>query len=67
MVQVRDAHRQPDVLATLAAATGRDAVVVEWGWPARRTDGLPTVDARGWSRPGAAAVTDVLRTAGWDR
>jgi len=67
VLQVRDAHRQPDVLATLAAAADRDAVVVEWGWPARRTDGLPTVDARGWSRPGAVAVTDVLRTAGWHR
>jgi beta-N-acetylhexosaminidase len=67
VIQVRDAHRQPDVLATLAAAGGGDAVVVEWGWPARRTDGLPTVEARGWSRPGAAAVTDVLRQAGWDR
>jgi beta-N-acetylhexosaminidase len=66
VVQVRDAHRQPDVRATLAAA-GPDAVVVEWGWPGRRTDDLPTVHARGWSQPGAVAVTDVLRKAGWDR
>jgi len=67
VLQVRDAHRQPDVLATLAAAAGRDAVVVEWGWPGRRTDALPTIDARGWSRPGAVAVTDLLRQSGWDR
>ncbi len=67
VLQVRDAHRQPDVLATLAAAAGRDSVVVEWGWPVRRTDSLPTVEARGWSQPGAVAVTDVLRKAGWDR
>ncbi len=66
VVQVRDAHRQPDVLATLAAVPP-GSVVVEWGWPGRRTDDLPTVDARGWSRPGAATVTDVLREAGWDR
>ena len=66
VVQVRDAHRQPDVQATLAAA-GSDAVVVEWGWPGRRTDDLPTIHARGWSQPGAVAVTDVLRKAGWDR
>ena len=67
VLQVRDAHRQPDVLATLAAAAARDAVVVEWGWPGRRTDSLPTIEARGWSRPGAVAVTEVLRKAGWDR
>jgi beta-N-acetylhexosaminidase len=69
VLQVRDAHRQPDVLATLAAA-GTGSVVVEWGWPApggRSTDELPTIDARGWSQPGAVAVTDVLRRAGWDR
>jgi beta-N-acetylhexosaminidase len=66
VVQVRDAHRQPDVQATLAAA-GPGTVVVEWGWPGRRTNDLPTIHARGWSQPGAVAVTDVLRKAGWDR
>jgi beta-N-acetylhexosaminidase len=66
VLQVRDAHRQPDVLATLSAAP-RGSVVVEWGWPGRRTDVLPTIDARGWARPGAVAVTAVLREAGWDR
>jgi beta-N-acetylhexosaminidase len=66
VLQVRDAHRQPDVQATLAAA-GPDSVVVEWGWPGARADALPTVAARGWSRPGAVAVTEVLRKAGWDR
>jgi beta-N-acetylhexosaminidase len=66
VLQVRDAHRQPEVLATLAAA-GPGSVVVEWGWPGRRTDGLPTIQARGWSRPGAVAVTDVLRKAGWEQ
>ena len=66
VVQVRDAHRQPDVQNTLSAA-GSGAVVVEWGWPGRRTDDLPTIHARGWSQPGAVAVTDVLRKAGWNR
>jgi beta-N-acetylhexosaminidase len=66
VLQVRDAHRQPDVLATLAAAPA-GSVVVEWGWPGRRTDDLLTIEARGWSQPGAVAVTDVLRRAGWDR
>jgi beta-N-acetylhexosaminidase len=66
VIQVRDAHRQPDVLATLAAAAPGSAVV-EWGWPGRRTDDLPTVYARGWSQPGAAAVVAVLQGAGWDR
>jgi beta-N-acetylhexosaminidase len=66
VLQVRDAHRQPDVLATLAAAPA-GSVVVEWGWPGRRTDDLPTIEARGWSQPGGVAVIDVLRKAGWDR
>ncbi len=66
VIQVRDAHRQPDVQATLAAA-GSGSVVVEWGWPGRRSDDLPTVEARGWSQPGAVAVTEILRRAGWDQ
>jgi beta-N-acetylhexosaminidase len=69
VLQVRDARRQSDVLATLAAARP-GSVVVEWGWPGadgRSSDDLPTIDARGWSQPGAVAVTDVLRKAGWDR
>ncbi|WP_028651649.1 glycoside hydrolase family 3 N-terminal domain-containing protein [Nocardioides halotolerans] len=66
VVQVRDAHRQPEVLATLAAAPP-GTVVVEWGWPGRRADGHPTIEARGWSRPGATAVTEILRQAGWEQ
>ena len=44
--------------------------MVEWGWPSpagRRADQLPTIDARGWSQPGAVAVTDLLRKAGWSQ
>ncbi|WP_210648878.1 glycoside hydrolase family 3 protein [Nocardioides sp. SYSU D00065] len=69
VVQVRDAHRRPDVLAFLAglAATGTTAVVVDWGWPGAYDVGLPTISTRGSSGPGVAAVTRLLREAGWTR
>jgi beta-N-acetylhexosaminidase len=68
-VQVRDAHRRPEVLAFLGslAAAGRRAVVVEWGWPSARDVGLTTISTRGSSAPGVAAVTQLLRGAGWTR
>ena len=69
VIQVRDAHRRPEVGATVdalvAAASG--AVVVEWGWPGRWDRPVPRICTRGYSRPGAEAVTDLLRKAGWDR
>jgi beta-N-acetylhexosaminidase len=64
VVQVRDAHRRPDVLAFLAAVTG-PALVVEWGWPGPYDGPLPRILTRGYSRPGAAAVRALLGTAGW--
>lgn len=67
IVQVRDAHRRPDVGQTVAEL--RDAaVLVEWGWPGTY-DGrrLPRLCPQGFSLPGVAAVTDVLRRSGWDR
>ncbi|WP_292672101.1 glycoside hydrolase family 3 N-terminal domain-containing protein [Nocardioides sp.] len=67
VVQVRDAHRQPHVAEALARVAGRDAVVVEWGWPGPATTGLPRICSRGWSRPGRSAVEELLRSAGWDR
>lgn len=69
VVQVRDAHRRPEVVAFLdrVAASGRSAVVVEWGWPGRYDGPLPRICTRGYSRPGAAAVTELLRKAGWKR
>jgi beta-N-acetylhexosaminidase len=69
VVQVRDAHRRPEVLAFLRslAAAGRPAVVVEWGWPGTYDVGLATISTRGSSGPGVAAVTEVLREAGWTR
>jgi beta-N-acetylhexosaminidase len=65
IIQVRDAHRHPQVLKTLAAAPP-DCVVVEWGWPApRATDSLATINAHGWSQPGAIEVAGLLEAAGW--
>jgi len=63
IVQVRDAHRRPEVGALLAALA--PAVVVEWGWPGEYDGGR--ICPHGWSRPGAVAVTEALRAAGWGR
>ncbi|WP_210438475.1 glycoside hydrolase family 3 N-terminal domain-containing protein [Nocardioides xinjiangensis] len=69
VVQVRDAHRRPEVLAFLRslARSGRPAVVVEWGWPATYDVGLARICTRGSSAPGVAAVVERLREAGWTR
>ena len=69
VVQVRDAGRRPEVLAFLRAlaASGTPVVVVEWGWPSTYDIGLATISTRGSSAPGVAAVTQLLRGAGWTR
>jgi beta-N-acetylhexosaminidase len=69
VVQVRDAHRRPEVLAALAALarSGRPAVVVDWGWPGAYDVGLATISTRGSSGPGVAAVAELLGEAGWAR
>ncbi|MDR7252720.1 beta-N-acetylhexosaminidase [Nocardioides sp. BE266] len=69
VVQVRDAHRRPDVLALLDGLerAGRTVVVVEWGWPGPYDGGLARICTRGSSGPGVAAVVEVLREAGWTR
>ncbi|SFB91080.1 beta-N-acetylhexosaminidase [Nocardioides terrae] len=69
IVQVRDAHRRPEVgdLLDRLAEAGRTAVVVEWGWPGPRHGSFARICTRGCSRPGAEAVTDLLRKAGWNR
>ncbi|MCF6376801.1 glycoside hydrolase [Nocardioides KLBMP 9356] len=69
VVQVRDAHRRPEVLDLLRsiAADGRAAVVVEWGWAAPYDVGLARISTHGSSAPGVAAVTELLREAGWAR
>jgi beta-N-acetylhexosaminidase len=67
VLQVREAHRQPVVAALLrdVAASGRRAVVVEWGWPGERSVPLARICAHGSSRPGQAAVRELLAEAGW--
>ncbi|WP_245734490.1 glycoside hydrolase family 3 protein [Nocardioides exalbidus] len=69
VVQVRDAGRRPELLDFLRslAGAGRTAVVVEWGWPAAYDVGLARISTRGSSAPGVAAVTELLREAGWTR
>ena len=69
VVQVRDAGRRPELLQLLRslARDGRTAVVVEWGWPAAYDVGLARISTRGSSAPGVAAVTELLREAGWTR
>ncbi|NYJ00173.1 beta-N-acetylhexosaminidase [Nocardioides thalensis] len=70
VVQVRDAHRYPDVTDTLAGLRA-PSVVVEWGWPGPRTgwreSGVARICTRGFSRPAAAAVVRLLGEAGWTR
>jgi beta-N-acetylhexosaminidase len=61
VLQVRDAHRRPEIDVSAAA------VVVEWGWPGPFDGATPRICTRGYSRPGAAAVSELLRKAGWDR
>lgn len=69
VLQVRDAHRRPEVLDLLrsVAEAGRAAVVVEWGWPAAYDVGLGRISTRGSSAPTVATVVEVLREAGWTR
>ncbi len=68
VIQVRDMHRRPDVLALLARVSDPTrAVVVEWGWPGPYEGPLPRLCTRGYSLPSAAAVETVLREAGWQR
>lgn len=68
VVQVRDAHRRPEVAAMLAGLDDT-AVVVEWGWPGRRDQRSRTtrICTRGNSQPAVAAVEELLRGAGWSR
>ncbi|GGR45849.1 sugar hydrolase [Nocardioides luteus] len=66
VVQVRDAHRRPEVARIVADLPGV-AVLVEWGWPGAYDPGVPRLCPQGYSLPGVAAVTEVLRRSGWTR
>ena len=61
VLQVRDAHRRSEVAPLVRAA----AVVVEWGWPGPWDGATPRICPRGYSRPGAAALRELLTRAGW--
>jgi beta-N-acetylhexosaminidase len=68
VVQVRDAHRDPALLARLREVEeNRPVVVVEWGWPGPYAGRSARICTRGSSLPAVAAVRDLLRSAGWDR
>jgi beta-N-acetylhexosaminidase len=70
VVQVRDAHRRPDVRALLErVAAARRVVMVEWGWPGEVGTVLaevPRLVPFGSSLPSVAAVAAVLHDAGWE-
>ncbi|HET6167891.1 MAG TPA: glycoside hydrolase family 3 N-terminal domain-containing protein [Marmoricola sp.] len=70
LVQVREAHRHPDVLDLLQrTAVGRAVVVLEWGWPGALPgplSELPRVVPFGSSQPSVAAVAALLHDAGWE-
>lgn len=69
LVQVRDAHRRPEVRALLErTCADRPVVVLEWGWPGDLGEalaGVTRVVPFGSSRPSVAAVAEVLHGAGW--
>jgi beta-N-acetylhexosaminidase len=68
VLQVRDAHRRPEVGVLVRDLEGtRPVVVVEWGWPGPYDDRAPRICTRGSSLPAVAAVREVLASAGWDR
>ena len=67
VLQVRDAHRHPEVAAMVRRfERSRPVVVVEWGWPGPYDGVLPRVCPRGVSGPGVRAVSDLLEERGWD-
>ncbi|MBO0847453.1 MAG: glycoside hydrolase [Nocardioides sp.] len=69
VLQVRDAHRHPDIASLVARLLdrARPVVLVEWGWPGHYEGPAPRLRTHGFSRPMVAAVSEVLRAAGWDR
>jgi len=64
VLQVRDAHRHPDMM-TLVDKLGPSALVVEYGWPAPWTARAARLCTYGASLPAREAVAEVLRERGW--
>ncbi len=69
VVQVRDAHRRPEVVRLLRsrAASGRFTVVLEWGWPGPLPVPAPRICTFGDSLPSRTAAAAILRAAGATR
>jgi beta-N-acetylhexosaminidase len=66
VVETRDAHRHPDLVAAVGSlARGRDVVVVDYGWPGPWGLPVPRVLTRGGSRPAYDVVAGLLRARGW--
>jgi beta-N-acetylhexosaminidase len=65
VLQVRDAHRHPHVMA-LIDRLGPAALVVEYGWPAPWTARAARLCTFGASVPAREAVAEVLRERGWN-
>jgi beta-N-acetylhexosaminidase len=68
VVQVREAHRHPEVLRLLGSVVERPLALLEWGWPGslpQPLDGVPRIVAFGSSQPSVAVVAELLHGAGW--
>ena len=68
VVQVRDLHRHSEVGAMVVAITrtGREVVVIEWGWPAASDMPVPRICTYGASTASREAVRQLLReSTGW--
>lgn len=64
VLQVRDAHRRPEV-ERLVTTLGPGDLVVELGWPGPWCPPAPRVSGYGASLPVVDAVADLLRSRGW--
>jgi len=63
VVQARDAHRDPDLLALVERLP--EVVVVDYGWPGPWLPAAPRICAQSASLPAQAAVAELLRSRGW--
>lgn len=63
VLQTRDAHRDPAVLAVVERLPR--VVVVDYGWPGPWPPAVPRICAQGDSLPARAAVGELLRSSGW--